>query len=75
MIFTIASTHISICYFSCVSCLLIYCSKLHLLPHFDFQTIIAVFFTTLSENGLPQRQAVGAFDVCLAGPKDLPQSY
>ena len=28
--------------------------------------------STLSENGLPQRHAVGTFDVCLARPKNCP---
>ena len=31
-----------------------------------------VFFTTLSENGMPQKQAVGTLDVCLARPKVCP---
>ena len=28
--------------------------------------------SALSENGLPQRHAVGTFDVCLARPKNCP---
>ena len=28
--------------------------------------------STLSENGLPQRHAVGTFDVCLARAKNCP---
>ena len=33
---------------------------------------VMVDVSTLSENGLPQRHAVGTFDVCLARPKYCP---
>ena len=31
---------------------------------------VMIDVSTLSENGLPQRHAVGTFDVCLARPKN-----
>ena len=31
-----------------------------------------VFFTKLSKNGVPHKQDVGTFDVCLAGGKFVP---
>ena len=44
--------------------------------HFDYFAqclwIRDVFFTTLSENGVPPRQAVGTFDVCLVRAKVCP---
>ena len=33
---------------------------------------VMIDVSTLSENGLPQRHAVGTFDVCLARPKNCP---
>ena len=38
----------------------------------DIKITKNVFFATLSENCLSQRQAVGTFDVCLARQKDCP---
>ena len=38
----------------------------------DVKITTNVFFITLSENGVPDRQAVGTFDVCLAWPKFVP---
>ena len=40
------------------------------MTNFHFNGV--VFFETLSENGVPQRQAIGTFDVCLARPKGGP---